>query len=319
MFSLKGNKIIIFGGYDGKGRSNQLYLLNLEDMNWSHVLDNEKFPGSRQRHSALAVDNRKILIFGGFDGTKWLNDIHVLDVANLMENIIQKESMEEFQDNMKKLINNKDFSDISFKLDNDKIFYGHKFIFAGRSSFFKEKFTEMTENILNINNMNLEHETYSDNYFNFKYIKNENEINVVAGASKVLNNENHINNNILELSEISFETFYKIAEYIYTGKLEKMNDFNICDVLIWSKFFRLKELKDFCENYLIYGMNSNNVIDILITSYKYSFGDLKNYAVNYIMNNFQEISGNSTFYELEAFPQLMMEIMILSMNKIERD
>ena len=297
-----GNKIIIFGGYDGKGRSNQLYLLNLENMNWEHVLDNDKFPGSRQRHSAIPINIGKIIIFGGFDGTKWLNDLHILDVAILMENISQKESSMKFQDDMKMLINNKDFSDICFKLENGDLFYAHKSIFAGRSEFFLEKFKEIEANNNNNNN--------KSNRIKNKY---EKDIEVEKEKEKEID--------IIELFEINFETFNKIAEYIYTGKIDNFNfqSFNILDVLIWSNFFKLKELKEFCENSLIFGINIDNVIEILISAFKYNFLDLKTYAVNFIMNNFHEVNSNKSFFLLEAYPQLMMEIMILSMNKIERD
>lgn len=306
-----GNKLIIFGGYDGKGRSNQLYLLNLEDMSWSHVLDTEKFPGSRQRHSAITIDNRKILIFGGFDGTKWLNDLHILDVGILMENIIQKTSTEEFQNDMKNLLNQKEFSDICFQLKDESLFYGHKAIFAGRSEFFLEKFREL--NILHNNNNNADINNINENTQTF----NKDDLNNSDCVIITLKNNNY--DKILELPEISFETFSDIAEYIYTGKIDKINNLNIIDVLIWSNFFRLKELKEYCENFLIYRINSDNVIEILITSYKFGFIDLKSYAINYILSNFQEVNSNASFFELEAYPQLMMEIMVLTMNKIEKD
>ena len=112
---------------------------------------------------------------------------------------------------------------------------------------------------------------------------------------------------------------HKIAEYIYTGKIESVESLNFLNILIWANFFKLKELKEFCENSLIFGINLDNVIEILITGYKYNFLDLKSFAVNFIMNNFQDVNSNKSFYMLEAYPQLMMEIMILSMNKMEKD
>ena len=35
----------------------------------------------RQRHSAALVGSKKLYIFGGFDGNKWLSDLYVLDVG----------------------------------------------------------------------------------------------------------------------------------------------------------------------------------------------------------------------------------------------
>jgi len=52
--NLIGNKVYLFGGYDGRGRSfkkiipsNDLYVLNTESMRWSHPLEFEKAPAGR--------------------------------------------------------------------------------------------------------------------------------------------------------------------------------------------------------------------------------------------------------------------------------
>ncbi len=121
-----GNKIVIFGGYDGKGRSNELFILNLEDFSWKHFNEIYGVPGPRQRHSAIAIDNKNILIFGGFDGLKWLDDLHLLDMYVLMESIIKKKSLDEYKLDMKNLVNNKNCSDITFTVEHNKTLYGHK-------------------------------------------------------------------------------------------------------------------------------------------------------------------------------------------------
>jgi N-acetylneuraminic acid mutarotase len=276
-----GNKIIIFGGYDGKGRSNELFILELENMHWSHVHDNEKFPGSRQRHSAVAIDHKRLIIFGGFDGTKWLNDLHLLDASLLMEGIINKHSGEEFQNNIKTLVNNKEFSDVIFKINsnNEKSYvYGHKCIIAARSKYFAEKFSQ----------------------------------------DKTLNT--------IEIENVRQEIFLKLMEFIYTGRIENLdNDFyenkiqSCIELLNWSNEFQLKELKSLCENKLIYGLDSSNVVSILIAAFQNSYNDLKSFAMNYILSNFQEVSKTKSFMNLELHPQLLMEVMMLSLNKNEVD
>ena len=42
----------------------------------------------RQRHSSCLVGCKDLYIFGGFDGKKWLNDIHIMDVGRLEENAL---------------------------------------------------------------------------------------------------------------------------------------------------------------------------------------------------------------------------------------
>ena len=81
--TLIGHTVFMFGGYDGRGRSNELHMLNLETLAWGPVSLHEHAPTGRQRHSASLVGTNRLVIFGGFDGFKWLNDLHVLDVGNL--------------------------------------------------------------------------------------------------------------------------------------------------------------------------------------------------------------------------------------------
>lgn len=52
--NLIGNKIYLFGGYDGRGRSfkkiipsNDLYVLNTDNMRWSHPTEGDKAPAGR--------------------------------------------------------------------------------------------------------------------------------------------------------------------------------------------------------------------------------------------------------------------------------
>lgn len=73
----------LFGGYDGRGRSNDLYILNTESNTWSHPVESENTPTGRQRHTACVIGTKQLFIFGGFDGNKWLNDICILDIWKL--------------------------------------------------------------------------------------------------------------------------------------------------------------------------------------------------------------------------------------------
>lgn len=107
-----------------------MFLLNVDELRWTHPAANESTPAGRQRHTAVLVQSKKLFIFGvrrirrgarpgacksegssfllsavfspshlscstsldpplqGFDGYKWLSDIHVLDVGKLEEGAI---------------------------------------------------------------------------------------------------------------------------------------------------------------------------------------------------------------------------------------
>jgi len=114
--NLIGYKIFLFGGYDGKGRTNELYVLDVENSKWvrpSWSTESLHTPPGRQRHSASLIGSKKIYIFGGFDGNKWLNDLHVLDVGRLEESALSDVAVHRLIENMRKLLNSQDFSDIT--------------------------------------------------------------------------------------------------------------------------------------------------------------------------------------------------------------
>jgi len=125
-----GQKIIFFGGYDGKGRSNELFVLDAQEKRWLHpCADSENIPVGRQRHSACLTCSKKAFIFGGFDGTKWLDDIHVLNVGRLEENYLHHSQLFTLSlvSNLEKLLQNQEFADICFVVENRRI-WAHKAI-----------------------------------------------------------------------------------------------------------------------------------------------------------------------------------------------
>eukprot|EP00744_Colponema_vietnamica_P003773 GILI01005726.1.p1 GENE.GILI01005726.1~~GILI01005726.1.p1 ORF type:complete len:497 (+),score=112.38 GILI01005726.1:197-1687(+) len=137
--NLIGHKIFLFGGYDGRGRSNDLYVLNTETMKWMHPTECDKTPAGRQRHTASLVGSRQLFIFGGFDGNKWLNDLHVLDVGQLEANAITDQAINSLITNMRGLLNNSEFSDVTFVVEGRPI-PAHKAILAAQCAQFRAMF-----------------------------------------------------------------------------------------------------------------------------------------------------------------------------------
>lgn len=121
-----GNQIVVFGGYDGRNRANDIYLFDIASHKWSHPTDTEGSPLGRQRHTACLIGSKKLLIYAGFNGSKWLADLYLLDVGKFEEFALNDESNQQFVANMKKLIDNPIFSDI-------KISVGGRTIFAHRA------------------------------------------------------------------------------------------------------------------------------------------------------------------------------------------
>lgn len=138
--NLIGHKIFLFGGYDGKGRSNDLYILDTAELKWLHPTECENAPAGRQRHSAALVGSKQLYIFGGFDGNRWLSDLHVLDVGRLEENALSDVAVQSLIHNMRSLLNDPEFSDVQLVVDGTPI-HAHKAILAAQSEHFRAMFS----------------------------------------------------------------------------------------------------------------------------------------------------------------------------------
>merc|ERR1711964_66314 len=105
-------------------------------MGWLHPAECENAPAGRQRHSAALIGSKKLYIFGGFDGNKWLNDLYILDVGRLEENAPNDAAVQALIVNMKRLLNSEEFADVKLIVE-DKTIYAHKAILVAQSEHFR--------------------------------------------------------------------------------------------------------------------------------------------------------------------------------------
>ena len=82
--------------------------LVVESMSWERPLlrdglrDNA--PSGRQRHTACILGT-KLIVIGGFDGYKWLQDMHILDLGKLEEHALTLVAQNRVIQNLKHLLN----------------------------------------------------------------------------------------------------------------------------------------------------------------------------------------------------------------------
>lgn len=78
---LAGSRIIIFGG---KGSKNvvfrDLHALDPASMTWFQGPEGSGSPSSRFGHTANLVDGSKMVVFGGWNGEDYFNDVFTLDL-----------------------------------------------------------------------------------------------------------------------------------------------------------------------------------------------------------------------------------------------
>lgn len=77
--------ILVFRGGDGREYLNDLHALHVDTLEWRKLHSTGEIPAPRANHSSVVVgaEQQHMLIFGGWDGQKRLNDMHVLDTFAL--------------------------------------------------------------------------------------------------------------------------------------------------------------------------------------------------------------------------------------------
>ncbi|KAL3630094.1 G protein alpha subunit [Castilleja foliolosa] len=75
--------MFIFGGRSGGNRLGDFWVLDTDIWQWSELTSFGDLPSSRDFAAASAVGNSKIVMYGGWDGKKWLSDVYVLDTISL--------------------------------------------------------------------------------------------------------------------------------------------------------------------------------------------------------------------------------------------
>ena len=69
---------------------------------------------------------------------------------------------------------------------------------------------------------------------------------------------------IIEISDWSYETVLKMLEYLYTGQVLEFNQETTWELLGLADAYNLKGLVELCENTLLHDISSENVCSMLV-------------------------------------------------------
>ncbi|CAA7397087.1 unnamed protein product [Spirodela intermedia] len=75
--------MFVFGGRLGGKRLGDFWMLDTDIWQWSELTSYGDLPSPRDFAAASAIGNRKIVMYGGWDGKKWLSDVYILDTISL--------------------------------------------------------------------------------------------------------------------------------------------------------------------------------------------------------------------------------------------
>ncbi|XP_050210480.1 protein GLUTELIN PRECURSOR ACCUMULATION 3 [Mercurialis annua] len=75
--------MFIFGGRSGSRRMGDFWVLDTDIWQWSELTSFGDLPSPRDFSAASAIGNQKIVMYGGWDGKKWLSDVYLLDTISL--------------------------------------------------------------------------------------------------------------------------------------------------------------------------------------------------------------------------------------------
>ncbi len=120
----------------------------------------------------------------------------------------------------------------------------------------------------------------------------------------------------IDIPDMSYHTFAKVLEYLYTDKVGDVSTELGIQLLIASELFLLGRLKAICEDIIRNEINLDNATSVLSASHQYNATGLKEIALEYILQNLSKKSMQDSLNELKTEPDLLVDIIKLTSIQI---
>ena len=82
-----GERLFAFGGMDNAKYLQDLQYWSVRDRQWRNCFVSGETPPPRSKHTMNAFGDNKMILFGGGDESKLLNDVYIFDAGKKNENL----------------------------------------------------------------------------------------------------------------------------------------------------------------------------------------------------------------------------------------
>ncbi|KAK0091104.1 hypothetical protein PV326_003716 [Microctonus aethiopoides] len=124
-------------------------------------------------------------------------------------------------------------------------------------------------------------------------------------AGRILDNaeKNHIH-----ITDINVNVMEALLKFIYTNEVDNI-DGMVDDLLALADKYKIKDLKEICEETLYLSINDENSAKLLTIADRYHCDDLKEKTINYINKNGLDVLATDEFEVMEKnYPHLITEM-----------
>ncbi|CAO4361787.1 Protein CBR-MEL-26 [Caenorhabditis briggsae] len=144
---------------------------------------------------------------------------------------------------------------------------------------------------------------------------------VLAARSAVFNamlthqDTDEARTSVMYINDMDFDVIYEMVYYIYCGRCQKDITDMATALLIAADKYRIDELKNHCEKYLVENITVENACSLLIIGDIYTAAKLRRRAVQFILARPKNVTGTPGWDDiLKCHPNLITDIF----SQIER-
>ena len=114
-------------------------------------------------------------------------------------------------------------------------------------------------------------------------------------------------NRIVYVEDVNPQTFRNLLEYIYTGSVSQVVDYE--DLLVAADKYDIDSLKEECSNVLVKNLDNQNVIPVLVLAHRYSASHLYAMAKHFMVRNGRRVCLLPDYEELmRNYPEICLEV-----------